>query len=139
MNGRTIGVRLAIDAPIGRIRGALLDVTSWASWNPTIVRIRGAEAPLHVGQVIRVRQRGTPTGRWIVTDVADDGFAWTLHVFGLNVVADHRVHDDGGRPVAELMLAFDGPLAPVARWLTAGINERTMRAELEGLRAFMRA
>lgn len=91
---------ITIQAPVSAVWAATVDVESWPTLSPTTMRRveRLDDGPLRPGSRARVEQPGQRPTVWTVTTVERDRlFEWGARVYGMQMVARHRLEPvEGG-------------------------------------------
>ena len=134
---QTFSLTRQITAPVERVWQVMSDVDRWHEWTPSVTSIRrfggGAVA---IGSRAIVKQPKYPPALWKVTALEPGrSFTWVSAGPGLRVVGVHRVDPSGGGTRATLTLEYQGPLGALLGRMTAGITERYMALEGNGLKA----
>ena len=119
------------------IWAVMSDVERWHEWTPSITRIQLTDfLPLHLGSHAVIKQPKFPAAKWEVTEfVPGKSFTWQSHGPGILVSASHQIEAITADEVCtvRLRLGFSGVLGGLFASLTAGINERYLNFEMEGL------
>jgi len=127
---------VSIDAPPEKVWAVVRDVERWSEWTPSIRSITPREGgPFQVGKRYLVRQPKLPPTVWQVAEMDEGrGFAWVAQSPGVRVRADHRVDPDGQGSRATLSLRYDGLLGGLVASMVAGLNDRYLEMEANGLK-----
>ncbi|GAA3016329.1 SRPBCC family protein [Actinokineospora globicatena] len=131
------GTRVDIAAPAARVWEVYRDIEWWPEWTASVTSITAlGGGPLRVGSRARIRQPRLPTTVWTITEF-EDGRSWTWVAGGpgARTVATHTVEPLGDGARAVLTLEMTGPLGLVIAKLTAGLTDRYLALEAEGLKA----
>jgi hypothetical protein len=127
-------VSVDIDASPDRVWAVMSDVERWREWTPTIKSIHLFDKPLAVGSRALIRQPKFPPALWKVTAFDRHDFTWRTVAPGIAAVARHWVQPEGRGSRATLSLKFEGLLGPFWGRLTAGLNNRYLGLEAQGLK-----
>jgi uncharacterized protein YndB with AHSA1/START domain len=129
-----ITVRVA--AAPERVWEVLVDVENWPSWTPSVTSIaRLDEGPLRVGSRVRIKQPRLPLITWTVTELSPGAsFTWVASGPGFRTVASHRIHPAEPGSVVTLVLDQNGLIGQLIGRLTAGMTNRYLTMEGNGLR-----
>jgi len=132
-----IRVRRPIDAPAETAWRIVADVERWPEWTPTVTSVeRRSEGPIGVGARFRIRQPKLAAATWTITEwIAGQAFTWVARSPGFRIVADHEIRAEPRGSSVELRVRFEGLLGGIAGRLYAGITERYMNLEADGLRS----
>jgi uncharacterized membrane protein len=128
---------IEIDATQQRVWDVLTDVEAWPQRIETVDAVELlTPAPMTKGSRVRLRQPKLPEGTWDVTAWdAPASFEWTQKEGGITNVAGHRVEALGdGRARLTLTLDMSGLLVPIFGRLYAGLTNRYMTLEAEGMK-----
>ncbi|MCG8919905.1 SRPBCC family protein [Actinokineospora sp. PR83] len=132
------GTSIATSAPPAAVWSVYTDVARWPDWTASVTSVHPLDpGPLALGHRVRIKQPRLPAAVWVVTDLAD-GESWTWTAPGLRTTATHHVGaaaDGSGGSLVRLSLRQEGPLGAVLGRLTAGLTDRYLALEAEGLRA----
>ncbi|GAA2962769.1 SRPBCC family protein [Actinokineospora diospyrosa] len=131
------GTGVDIAAPAARVWEIYRDIERWPEWTASVTSITALDpGPLRIGTRARIRQPRLPATVWTITEL-DDGRAWTWVAGGpgARTVATHVVEPRGDGARAELSLEMTGPLGLLVAKLTAGLTDRYLALEAEGLKA----
>ena len=127
----------SIDAPREIVWRILSDVSAWAQWLPTVMRVEMLDgSALRPGARFIVHQPALRPAKWKVVEVDEPrSFKWEARFPGLRMVADHRVERvSATQSVVELEFTFDGYFAGVAAWAYADITQRYLGQEAAALK-----
>ncbi|SER46910.1 SRPBCC family protein [Actinokineospora terrae] len=131
------GTRVDIAAPAAHVWAVYRDVERWPEWTASVTSITVLDdGPLRIGTRARIRQPKLPTTVWTITEF-DDGRSWTWVAGGpgARTVATHTVEPLGDGARAVLSLEMTGPLGVIIARLTAGLTDRYLALEAEGVKA----
>jgi hypothetical protein len=128
-------VSIDIAAPAERVAAVMKDTDRWPEWTPTVNWIRRLDSgDFRVGSRAIISQPKFPPAFWKVTRIEPLGFVWVSVAPGMRVVAHHYVEPGGPNSRATLSLEFHGLLGPWFGRMTAGINQRYLDLEANGLK-----
>jgi uncharacterized protein YndB with AHSA1/START domain len=126
-----------IDAPAEAVWAALVDVTRWPEWTESMQDVRWLDdGGLSIGARARVKQPGTPSLTWIVTEL-DPGreFAWEASSPGAKTIGAHTVSSSGAHTsTLTLGLTQSGVLAKLVGALTGARTRKFVQMEANGLK-----
>ena len=130
--------RISIDiaAPPDVVWSIIADAERWHEWTPSVRSIRLLDGrPLRVGSRAMIKQPKFPPALWTVTAL-DPGrsFIWKSGLPGVWVYAHHSVESIAGGSRATLRLHYEGAIARLVGRLTAGITNRYLGYEAQGLK-----
>lgn len=129
---------IEIASPAERIWAVMSDVERWHEWTPSITSVVLTDKPpLRLGSHAVIKQPKFPAAKWRVTElVPGRGFVWISTGPGIVVSGSHQIaaNATGGSCTVTLRLQFTGLLGGLFGGLTAGINQRYLTMEIEGLR-----
>ncbi|MDQ3405120.1 MAG: SRPBCC family protein [Actinomycetota bacterium] len=112
-------------------------VEGWPGWTASVVSVELVDpGPLRVGQRVRVRQPKLPAAVWTVTEL-EEGRTWTWVATGPGVrtTARHTVEPEGRGARVVIEFAQRGVIGTLLGRLTAGLTDRYLAMEAEGLKA----
>ncbi|MFL5560498.1 MAG: SRPBCC family protein [Gemmatimonadaceae bacterium] len=134
---QTFSLTRQIAAPVERVWQVMSDVERWHEWTPSVTSIRRfGGGGVAIGSRAIVKQPRFPPALWKVTALEPGrSFTWVSIGPGLRVVGVHRVDPSGGGSRATLTLEYHGPLGSLLGRMTAGITERYLVLEGNGLKA----
>lgn len=125
-----------IAAPPERVWSIFTDVERWPEWTASVTSVTRLDAgPLAAGARVRIRQPRLLTAVWTVTAYEEGrSWTWTAPGLGYRSLGEHVVapHPSGSEVV--LRLAQLGPLGAVVGRITAGLTDRYLALEGEGLK-----
>lgn len=112
-------------------------VEEWPDWTPSVTEIvRLDPAPLAVGKRVRIKQPKLPTTVWTLTELTEGrSWTWVGGGPGARTTAVHEVEPHGDGTRVRLLLRQEGPLGVLVGRLTAGLTDRYLAMECEGLKA----
>jgi uncharacterized protein YndB with AHSA1/START domain len=127
---------VVIAAPPARVWDVMSDVERWPEWTASVTSVRRLDdGPFRVGSRARIRQPRLPPATWTVTElVVGQTFTWVAAGPGFRSIGSHSVRPEGSGSVATLTLDQAGPLGVLVARLTAGLADRYLTLESEGLR-----
>lgn len=128
---------IEIDAAQQRVWDVLTDLESWPQHMETVTSVELlTAAPMKQGSQLRLKQPRLGEGTWEVTAWdAPGSFEWTQRQSGTTSIAGHRVDALGdGRSRLTLTLELKGVLVPIFGRLLAGLTDRYMTSEAEGIK-----
>ena len=135
-------VSASIAAQREAVWSVLADVSSWAGWTPTVLKVEALDAPgLEVGHRFRVHQPKLRPSVWTVTAVeAPARFTWESKVPGLLMTADHVVEAaaDGASKLT-LRFTLGGLLGAIVGPMNRKMVVSYMTQEAESLRRRLEA
>jgi uncharacterized protein YndB with AHSA1/START domain len=119
-----------------RVWEVLVDVENWPGWTPSVTSItRLDEGPFRVGSRVRIKQPRLPVVTWTVTELSSGAsFTWIATGPGFRTTASHRIHPGEPGSVVRLVLEQDGLIGQLIGRLTAGLTNRYLTMEGNGLR-----
>jgi len=134
---RRFSVAVDISAPQDRVWHVMSDVARWHEWTPSVTSIKRLDdGPFVVGSRAVIRQPKFPPALWTATAIEPGkSFTWVSTAPGVRVVAHHWVQPTVNGSRATLSLDLQGLFGGLLGWLTAGITERYLAFEAEGLKA----
>jgi hypothetical protein len=129
-------ISIEIQAPPHVVWAIMSDVERWHEWTASVTSIRRFDrGPLLPGQRVVIRQPKFPPALWRLTSIHEGrSFEWVSRAPGISVFARHSVEGLDGRSRVTLALEFAGLLGPLFGRMTAGINNRYLKLEAEGLK-----
>ena len=133
---RRYSTSIEIAAPPETVWAVMIDVERWPEWTDSIARVeRRDHGPLASGSRVVIRQPKLPPATWQVTEV-DQGrsFSWISRAPGVLVTARHEIAPAGSGSRATLSIHYGGVLGGLLARLTAGVNDRYLAMEAEGLK-----
>ena len=128
---------IEIDAPQQRVWDVLSDLEAWPKRIETVDAVELlTPAPVGEGSRVRLTQPKLPEGIWEVTVWdAPSYFEFRQQSGGVTSVAGHRVEVlEEGRSRLALTLEMRGLLVPVFGRLYAGLTNRYMTIEAQGMK-----
>ncbi|OLR91356.1 SRPBCC family protein [Actinokineospora bangkokensis] len=131
------GTSVVVAAPVGLVWSVYADVERWPSWTASVTSVELlTPGPLALGSRARVKQPRLPTTVWRVVEL-DQGRSWTWEARGPGVLttATHRVDPAEGGSLVTLGLVQAGWLGGLVGRFTAGLTDRYLALEAEGLKA----
>jgi hypothetical protein len=133
---RTFSTRIDIAASPERVWAVMSDVEHWHEWTASISSIRRLDGrPFGRGSRVLIRQPRLPPNYSTVTDFEPPrSFTWVSRSPGVVATARHVIEpiEDGSR--VTLSIHFGGVLGWFVARLVAGLTERYIRMEAEGLK-----
>jgi hypothetical protein len=131
------GISIDINAPIDRVFEVMADTGRWHEWTPSVTSIKRLDrGEFAVGSRAVIRQPKFPPALWTITAIESGrGFTWENRAPGIRVVAHHFAEALPSGSRATLSLRYEGVLARLLAWMTAGITNRYLDMEARGLKA----
>lgn len=128
---------VVIDAPPERVWAIFTALEGWPDWTNSVTSATRLDpAPLAVGRRVRIKQPKLPTTVWTLTEYAEGtGWTWVATGPGARTTATHTVEPHGGGTKVCLLLRQEGPLGTLVGKLTAGLTDRYLAMECEGLKS----
>ncbi|WP_018686410.1 SRPBCC family protein [Actinokineospora enzanensis] len=129
--------QIDVAAAPAAVWGIYSDIERWPEWTASVTSITSLDpGPLRVGSRARVRQPRLPVTVWTVSEL-EEGRTWTWVAGGLGArtVAWHTVDPHGEGARVSLGLEMTGPLGVLVARLVAGLTDRYLVLEAEGLKA----
>ena len=135
------GTSITIAAPPAAVWAVYTDLAAWPDWTASVTSVSVLDpGPLAVGQRVRIKQPRLPAAVWTVRElVVGESWTWTATGPGVLTTAAHRIRPEGAGSRVELSLRQEGPLGGLLGRLTAGLTDRYLVLEAEGLRASAQA
>ena len=133
---RDFSISIDIGAPPHRVWEVMTDVERWSEWTPSVTRIRRfPNGPIDVGSRLWIKQPKFPPAMWKVIDVKPNrSFTSVSGAPGFKVVANHSIEPIPAGSRVTLALRFNGPMGGWFGRMTAGINNRYLAMEANGLK-----
>ena len=127
---------IEIAAPPERVWAVMSDVERWHEWTPSITSItRLDDVPFGVGSRVVIRQPKLPVNHSRVTELeANRGFTWVSRSPGVVATARHVIVPSAAGSRVTLSVHFGGLLGWFVARLVAGLTERYIAMEAEGLK-----
>jgi hypothetical protein len=133
---RTFSTQIDINASPERVWAVMSDVERWHEWTESISSIRRLDdRPFGTGSRVVIRQPRLPTNYYTVTEFEPPrSFTWVSRSPGVLATARHVIEpiETGSR--VTLSVHFGGLLGWFVARLVAGLTERYIRMEAEGLK-----
>jgi uncharacterized membrane protein len=117
---------------------ALVDVTTWPRWTPSIRSVRRLDdGPLRVGSRARIDQPSLPAVVWEVTELRDrEAFSWSTRAPGLRSLGRHILSTNAdGTTRITLELVQTGLFAGIFGALKGRRTREYLVLEAAGLKA----
>jgi len=129
-------ITVRVSAAPERVWEVLVDVENWPSWTPSVMSItRLDEGPLRIGSRVRIKQPRLPVVTWTVTELSPAAsFTWVAAGPGFRTTASHRIRPGEPGSIVTLVLDQDGLLGQLIGRLMAGLTNRYLTMEGNGLR-----
>lgn len=129
-------ISIDINTPPDRVFEVMSDTDRWHEWTPSVTSIKRLDAgSFVVGSRAVIRQPKFPPALWTVTGIDDHSFTWESKAPGVRVIAHHLAEPTPTGARATLSLRYEGFLAKLLGRMTAGITNRYLRMEADGLKA----
>jgi hypothetical protein len=114
----------------------LTDVENWPSWTPSVTSITRLDSgALRIGSKVKIKQPRLPMTTWTVTELSPGAsFTWTASGPGFRTIASHRVQPADSGSVVTLNLDQQGLVGRLIGRLTAGLTNRYLAMEGNGLK-----
>lgn len=129
--------RFTTAAPARIVWSTLQDVASWPTWTPIFTRIEAVDATgFRMGARYRVYQpKLRPTLYVVSTLKQGEAFAWTAHMPGATMIADHRIAISGETTQVELSFEVSGWLSRLIEWRYRTLIAGYVATEARSLKA----
>lgn len=132
-----------IDAEPRHVWTIFTRVAEWPDWTTSVTEVTPLDpGPLAVGKRVRIRQPKLPVTTWTLTEHTDfsertagGSWTWVATGPGARTTAEHVVTQHGGGTLVRLRLRQEGWLGTLVGKLTAGLTDRYLALECEGLRS----
>lgn len=133
---RDFSITVDVAAQPHRVWQVMSDVERWREWTPSVSSIkRMPDGPVDVGTRLWIKQPKFPPAMWKVIDVKPNrGFTSVSGGPGFQVVAHHSIEPTDAGSRVTLSLRFNGWLGGWFGRMTAGINNRYLAMEANGLK-----
>lgn len=133
---RTFSTQIDIDAPPERVWAVMSDVERWPEWTASISSIRRLDGrPFGQGSRVLIRQPRLPPNYSTVTEFEPRrSFTWVSKSPGVVATGRHVIEPLGDGSRVTLSIHFGGILGWFVARLVAGLTERYIRMEAEGLK-----
>jgi uncharacterized membrane protein len=133
---KTVSVTVNIDAPPDKVFAILCDVERWPEWTSTMASIKRLESgPFGAGSRARVCQPRLRPAVWQVTEFENQrNFTWSTRAAGLRMRAGHLIEPRDEGSCVTLSFELSGLIAPVVARFYAGLIERYITTESQGLK-----
>ncbi|WP_026426010.1 SRPBCC family protein [Actinokineospora inagensis] len=128
---------IAIAAPAERVWSIYADVERWPEWTASVTSVTLLDpGALRIGHRARIRQPKLPVAVWTVTELTE-GRSWTWEARGPGALttATHTVEPTGSGCRVLATLTTTGPVGWVLARFTAGLTDRYLALEAEGIKA----
>jgi carbon monoxide dehydrogenase subunit G len=125
-----------LDAAPAAVWAVMSDVERWAEWTPSIRSItRTSSGPMGVGSTALVKQPKLAPAHFVVTKWEPGrGFDWTTKHPLVTAIGSHWIEPVGAGSRVTLSVEYGGALARLIAWAYAGLTNRYLRMEAEGLK-----
>ena len=112
-------------------------VEEWPDWTNSVTSVTRLDpGPLAVGKRVRIRQPKLPTTVWTLTELTEGrSWTWTATGPGARTTAEHIVEPHGDGTKVTLRLRQEGVLGRLVGKLAAGLTDRYLAMECEGLKS----
>ena len=130
-------ITVDINQAVGRVFEVMSDVQRWHEWTPSVTSIKRLDqGAFVVGSRAVIRQPKFPPALWTITAI-DPGrsFTWVSRAPGIKVIAHHSAEPTVAGSRVTLSLRYEGAFGGLLASLTAGITNRYLKMEAEGLKA----
>ncbi|MGW5052986.1 SRPBCC family protein [Actinokineospora sp. NPDC004072] len=126
-----------IDADPARVWAIFTRVEEWPDWTASVVSATRLDpGPLAVGTRVRIKQPKLPTTVWTATELTEGrSWTWVATGPGVRTTAVHLVEPHGEGSKVTLRLRQEGWLGALVGRLTAGLTDRYLAMEAEGLKS----
>lgn len=128
---------IIIGAPPERVWAVYTDLARWPEWTASVTAVTLLDpGPLHLSQRVRIKQPKLPTAVWTVTEF-DEGRSWTWAATApfVRTVATHTVEPHENGTLMTATLEQSGPLGKLIGKVAAGLTDRYLVMEAEGVKA----
>jgi hypothetical protein len=129
--------RFTTAAPARVVWSTLQDVADWPTWTSTVNRIEALDFPvLRMGARYRIYQpKLRPTIYVVSTLKQGEAFAWTAHMPGATMIADHRISSSGETTSVELSFEISGWVSRILEWRYRSLIAQYVATEARSLKA----
>lgn len=100
-----------VDAPIGALWAATVDIERWPDITPTVVSVERLDAePIGLGSTARLRQPAQRPAIWTVDEFEPEvAFSWSSKVMGVTMRGRHLLNSaDGDQTLQRLEIVMSG-------------------------------
>jgi uncharacterized membrane protein len=135
-NKYSISKTVIINARPEFIFKILADVVTWNLWTKSVKSIRLLNKnSFDKGTKVRVVQPKLLPITWEVTEIEKDkSFTWVSNPIGLKMTAKHIIEQKSDATLVELITIYEGALAGLIYIMTAGLTNKYMTMEINGLK-----
>ncbi len=128
---------IVINAAPSHVWTIFTRVEEWPDWTNSVTEIvRLDPGPLAVGGRVRIKQPKLPTTVWTLTELTEGrSWTWVGGGPGARTTAAHVVEPHGDGTRVRLLLRQEGPIGKLVGKLTAGLTDRYLAMECEGLKS----
>ncbi|GGS26295.1 SRPBCC family protein [Actinokineospora fastidiosa] len=126
-----------IDADPAHVWSVFTRVAQWPDWTNSVTSATPLDPPpLAVGKRVRIKQPKLPTTVWTLTELTEGrSWTWVATGPGVRTTAEHVVEPHGDGTRVSLRLRQEGWLGTLVGRLTAGLTDRYLAMECEGLKS----
>ncbi|MGH3858686.1 SRPBCC family protein [Actinokineospora sp.] len=128
---------IIIDAPPRRVWSVYTDLARWPEWTASVTAVTLVDpGSLHLSQRVRIKQPKLPPAVWTVTAL-DEGRSWTWVSTAplVKTTATHTVEPHERGTLMSATLEQGGPLGRLIGKMAAGLTDRYLVMEAEGVKA----
>lgn len=128
---------IIIGAPPERVWAVYTDLVRWPEWTASVTAVTLLDpGPPHLSQRVRIKQPKLPTAVWTVTEL-DEGRSWTWTATAplVKTVATHTVEPHENGTLMSATIEQSGPLGKLIGKVAAGLTDRYLLMEAEGVKA----
>lgn len=133
---RDFSISIDIAASPHRVWTVMSEVERWPEWTASVTSIkRLTPGPFAVGSKALIRQPKFPPALWVVTAIEPNrSFTWRSGAPGVYVFAHHSIEPTATGSRVTLSLRYNGWLGGLIGRMTAGITNRYLAMEANGLK-----
>lgn len=126
-----------IDAEPPHVWMIFTRVAEWPDWTTSVTEVTPLDpGPLAVGKRVRIRQPKLPVTTWTLTEYTEGrSWTWVAKAPGARTTAEHIVEPHGDGTRVRLRVRQEGWLGTLVGKLTAGLTDRYLALESEGLKS----
>ena len=134
---RKFSITIDIAAPADRVWEVMSDVERWPEWTASVTSVtRLTAGPFAIGTRVKIKQPKFPPAFWKVIQLEPGrSFTWESTAPGFRAVGQHSVQPISTGSRATLILDYQGLFGGLMGAMTAGITQRYVTLEANGLKA----